>query len=230
MESFAPDVVWPVLGALGAGAAVGLERELRGQPAGLRTHILVSLAACFLMLMAVRQELWAAAIPHDTLRIDPVRMAHGILTGVGFLCGGVIFRTNVSVHGLTTAASLWITSALGMMFGVQLYGLAIGAAVLVVVVLSALRFFDDLIPQEILSQLIVRFDRPTAPSATEFRTELRELGLKSSIFTHKLTEHGAIFEMSAAVRGKNRQTMERLLAVLREDARVKEFELYPRKA
>ncbi|MGE5564877.1 MAG: MgtC/SapB family protein [Parcubacteria group bacterium] len=230
MEWWRPDVVFPVLGALGAGAAVGLERELRGQPAGLRTHILVSLAACFLMLMAVRQELWAAAIPHDTLRIDPVRMAHGILTGVGFLCGGVIFRTTTSVHGLTTAASLWITSALGMMFGVQLYWLALGATVLVVIVLSALRFFDDLIPQEVLSQLVVRFDRPTAPTTHEFRTELGELGLRSSIFTHKMTEHGALIEISAAVRGRNRATMDRLLEVLRDDARVKEFELYPRKA
>ncbi len=229
MEWWRPDLIFPVLGALGAGAAAGLERELRGQPAGLRTHILVSLAACFLMLMAVRQQMWATAIPHDALRIDPVRMAHGILTGVGFLCGGVIFRTNVSVHGLTTAASLWITSALGMMFGVQLYWLAMGATVLVVIVLGALRFFDDLIPQEILSQLVVRFDRPTAPSAPEFRRELRELGLKSSIFTHKMTDRGALIEVSAAVRGRNREAMERLLEVLRDDARVKEFELYPRK-
>lgn len=229
MEWFAPDVVFPVLGALGAGAAVGLEREFRGQPAGLRTHILVSLAACFLMLTAVRQAHWSVGIDHDVIRIDPVRMAHGILTGVGFLCGGVIFRTNVSVHGLTTAASLWITSALGIMFGVQLYPLAIGATLLVVIVLSALRFFDQLIPQEILSQLIVRFDRPTAPSGPEFRAELRELGLRSSIFTHKMTERGALIEVSAAVRGKNRETMERLLEVLRDDARIKEFELYPRK-
>jgi putative Mg2+ transporter-C (MgtC) family protein len=230
MQWFAPEVVWPVLGALAAGAAVGLERELRGQPAGLRTHILVSLAACFLMLTAVRQAFWSVGIDHDVLRIDPVRMAHGILTGVGFLCGGVIFRTNVSVHGLTTAASLWITSALGIMFGVQLYGLAIGATALVVVVLSALRFFDQLIPQEILSQLIVRFDGPSAPNAEAFRAELRGLGVRSSIFTHKMLDRGALLEISAAIRGRNRETMERLLEVLRKDARVKEFELYPRKS
>jgi len=129
MDWWRPEIVFPVLGALAAGGVVGLEREFRGQQAGLRTHLLVCLASAFLMLMSVQQGVWAANLPLEVVRIDPVRMAHGILTGIGFLCGGVIFRTGVTVHGLTTAASLWITSALGMLFGVGLYALAIGATV-----------------------------------------------------------------------------------------------------
>ena len=81
--------------------------------AGFRTHTLVALASAILMLAAQHQVEWASSTtPEEILRIDPVRMAHGILTGVGFLCGGVIFKEGLSVHGLTTAASLWITSAL----------------------------------------------------------------------------------------------------------------------
>jgi len=86
-----PDIIFPIIGALFAGAAVGLEREFRGQPAGLRTHLLVCLASAFLMLMSVEQGQWAARLSADTVRIDPVRLAHGVLTGIGFLCGGVIF-------------------------------------------------------------------------------------------------------------------------------------------
>ena len=82
----------PILGALVAGGAIGFEREYRARPAGLRTHVLVSLASALLMLAAVHQVRWMSDTPTEVLRIDPVRMAHGVLTGVGFLCGGVIFQ------------------------------------------------------------------------------------------------------------------------------------------
>ena len=105
MDGVSLQYVLPVLGALMAGAVVGFEREYRSRPAGLRTHMLVSLASALLMLAAVHQLKWMGDTPLETVRIDPVRMAHGVLTGVGFLCGGVIFQQGVSVHGLTTAAA-----------------------------------------------------------------------------------------------------------------------------
>ena len=229
MEWWRPDLVFPILGALGAGAAVGLEREFRGQPAGLRTHILVCLASAFLMLMSIEQVTWAARLPPDLVRIDPVRMAHGVLTGVGFLCGGVIFRTVVTVHGLTTAASLWITAALGLLFGAGLYTLAVSAAVLVLIVLSVLRLFDTLIPQQAVAHLVVRYARDGAPSGPQLNDQLRELGLRSVTFTSKMLDRGATLEFSANIRGRHWREMERLLEVLRDDAGVLEYELMPRK-
>lgn len=228
MEWWRPDIVFPVLGALGAGAAVGLEREFRGQPAGLRTHLLVCLASTFLMLMAAEQSVWAH-LPDEVVRIDPVRMAHGILTGVGFLCGGVIFRTGITVHGLTTAASLWITSALGMLFGVGLYTLAITATLLVVLVLSALRLFDKVIPQQAVAHMAVRFSREGAPTSQAFTEQLKALGLRNSTFSHKLLEQGRMLEFSANLRARRWDDFERLLEALRGDARVLEFEVQPRK-
>ncbi|HYG27423.1 MAG TPA: MgtC/SapB family protein [Caulobacteraceae bacterium] len=229
MEGLRLDLLFPVLAAVGAGAAVGLEREFRGQQAGLRTHILVSLASAVLMLMSVEQPMWARNMSEDIVRIDPVRMAHGILTGIGFLCGGVIFRTGVSVHGLTTAASLWITSALGMLFGVGLYSLGAGATVLVIAVLAALRLFDDIVPQQSVAQLVIRFSRAEAPNGEALKKQLRELGIRNSTFTAKLTGGGEVAEFSANVRSSRWSQMERLLDHLREDSRVIEYELYPRK-
>lgn len=229
MDWWRPDLVFPVLGALGAGAAVGLEREFRGQQAGLRTHLLVCLASAFLMLMAVEQVAWMRNASPEVVRIDPVRMAHGILTGVGFLCGGVIFRTGVTVHGLTTAASLWITSALGMLFGVGMYGLAVGATVIVLLVLAALRLFDRVIPQQAVAQASIRYARGQAPTGPALHAELRKVGVKASTFTEKLSEHGDLVEFSGNLRGASWDDMERLIAVLREDARVLEYELTPRK-
>ena len=88
------------------------------------------------MLMSIEQAQWARSMPSEIVRIDPVRMAHGILTGIGFLCGGVIFRTGVTVHGLTTAASLWAVAAVGMAAGAGLFVVAAVSAVLVIVALE----------------------------------------------------------------------------------------------
>ena len=124
MSDLLNGALWPILGAVVAGGTIGLEREWRGRAAGFRTHILVSLASALLMLAAMRQADWAfRALPDENIVTDPTRMAHGVLTGIGFLCAGVIFRTGFSIHGLTTAASLWITSAIGILFGAGLYAL-----------------------------------------------------------------------------------------------------------
>lgn len=224
-----PDIIFPILGALLAGGAVGLEREWRGQPAGLRTHLLVCLASAFLMLMSVEQGQWAERLSADTVRIDPVRMAHGVLTGIGFLCGGVIFRTGVTVHGLTTAASLWITSALGMLFGVGLYGMAIGATVLVVFVLAALRLLDRAIPQQAAAQLAVRFARDDAPTAPELTARLKALDVSSLTFTQKLLDGGRVLEFAGDVRGRKWSDVEALVEQFRADGKVLEFEVRPRK-
>ncbi len=119
-------MVWPIIGAMTAGGLIGVERTYHGHPAGFRTHILVCLTSCILMLAAMHQSTWAfTALSGQTVVIDPTRMSHGLLTGIGFLCAGVIFREGFSVHGLTTAASLWITSAIGVLFGVGMLNLAL---------------------------------------------------------------------------------------------------------
>jgi uncharacterized membrane protein YhiD involved in acid resistance len=128
LELLDPDLFWPIIGAIVASAIVGAEREYRASPAGLRTHVLVGLSCCLLMLSAVHQMAWLSDAPVAVVRIDPVRMAHGILTGIGFLCGGAIFREGFNVRGLTTAASLWMTATLGILFGIGFYELAIFAA------------------------------------------------------------------------------------------------------
>lgn len=121
-----------------------MEREWRGRSAGFRTHILVSLAACVLMQASLRQAEWfMPGLLEDWVRTDPVRMAHGILTGIGFLCAGVIFRTGFSVHGLTTAASLWMSSAIGTLAGSGMIALAGLATVSTLIVLAVLRLVSQ---------------------------------------------------------------------------------------
>jgi putative Mg2+ transporter-C (MgtC) family protein len=118
-------IVGQVALAAALGAALGLERELGAQAAGLRTHMLVSLGAA---LFTIAGDL-------DAFGSDPARVAAQVVTGIGFLGGGAIFKEGVNVRGLTTAGSLWVTAAIGLAVGLRAWLAAIATTVLAVMVL-----------------------------------------------------------------------------------------------
>jgi putative Mg2+ transporter-C (MgtC) family protein len=106
--------------AAGFGAVIGIEREMREQAAGLRTHILVAVGAClFTLVSAFGFEGLSGA--HNLAQPEPSRIASNIVTGVGFLGAGAILREGLTVHGLTTAASLWVVAAVGMAVALGMY-------------------------------------------------------------------------------------------------------------
>src|SRR5699024_9913846 len=97
---------------------VGLEREVKGHPAGFRTHLLVGIGACMLMLLA--NYGFGACLeeaPPNTVRMDPSRIASYVVSGIGFLGAGTIIVQGVSVKGLTTAASIWVVAGIGLVIG-----------------------------------------------------------------------------------------------------------------
>ena len=96
-------IIGRVTGALVIGALIGFERTFHGRPAGFRTHSLVCIASAILMIVTVYQNQWMTFVEHDAIRTDPTRMAQGIMTGIGFLGAGVIFKEGLTVRGLTTA-------------------------------------------------------------------------------------------------------------------------------
>ena len=111
---------------------IGLEREIKQHGAGLRTHILVCLGSTLIMLTS----LYVFDIYKDIVSLDPARIASGIITGIGFLCAGTIIRYGGTVKGLTTAASLWVTAAVGMAVGCGFYEAAVVTTIIVFVVLA----------------------------------------------------------------------------------------------
>ncbi|RYF90838.1 MAG: MgtC/SapB family protein [Caulobacteraceae bacterium] len=190
------DILLPIIGAIAAGAAIGFEREYRSSPAGFRTHILVSLSSALLMLAAVHQIRWLTDTPVEIIRIDPVRMAHGVLTGIGFLGAGVIFREGFNIRGLTTAASLWITASLGILFGVGFYALAVIGAVATVIVLAGVHFTEARLPQKTLVDITLRLRRGPGATADRFRRILATQGLTPGPITVSLEAEEAIFSAS----------------------------------
>ena len=117
------------------GGLIGLEREVVHRPAGLRTHMLVSLGSALFVLITI-----------ETLPGEVARIIAGIATGVGFLGAGTIFRSKSEVHGLTTAASIWAVSAVGLAVGLGYYLMTLIAVILVLIVLqlNKVEFFKRL--------------------------------------------------------------------------------------
>jgi putative Mg2+ transporter-C (MgtC) family protein len=131
------DLFLRILLAAGLGAGVGLERELSDQPAGLRTHILVSLGAA---LFTVAGAYGVAALTGEpSTRFDPTRVAAQVVTGIGFLGAGAIIQQGVNVRGLTTAASLWVTAAIGLAVGIGYYQAATVTTVVTIIALVVLK-------------------------------------------------------------------------------------------
>jgi putative Mg2+ transporter-C (MgtC) family protein len=123
----------PILLAVACGFAIGLERELKHKAAGLRTNILICLGAAIFTLISERM-----AGSQDSV----TRIAAQIVTGVGFLGAGAVIQDRGGVHGLTTAASIWLVASVGMACGAKLYPLAIISTVLAILVLIGLSQID----------------------------------------------------------------------------------------
>lgn len=117
---------------------IGLERQIHRRTAGLRTHILVCLGACLIMLTS----LYIYQLYKNLADLDPARIAAGVITGIGFLGAGAIIREREQVRGLTTAASLWIVAGIGLAIGCGFYNAAIYATILAIAVLFFLRIME----------------------------------------------------------------------------------------
>jgi putative Mg2+ transporter-C (MgtC) family protein len=117
---------------------IGLERQVHRRDAGLRTHILVALGSCLIMLTS----LYVFDIYKAQVSLDPARIAAGVVTGIGFLGAGTIIRESDGVRGLTTAASLWVAAGIGLAVGVGFNKIAIYTTVLVLIVLHFLRYVE----------------------------------------------------------------------------------------
>lgn len=140
-EMAVTDMVLRLLAAAGLASLIGLERELRNRPAGLRTHMLVSLGAAGFMLVGY-EILFATAVGDPSARVDPTRIVEGVIGGIGFLGAGSIIQGRGSIQGLTTGAAIWIAGAIGVACAIGnfiLAGLVTGVALVIVVVLG---FFE----------------------------------------------------------------------------------------
>jgi putative Mg2+ transporter-C (MgtC) family protein len=227
--AFDLNLLWPILAAMTAGGLIGVERTYHGHPAGFRTHILVCLTSCILMLAAMHQATWAfTSLPGQNVVIDPTRMSHGLLTGIGFLCAGVIFREGFSVHGLTTAASLWVTSAIGVLFGVGMWHLALLAAGATLTVLALLRLLDAQLPHIGVMDIDLRWTRGSAPREIELRDLLKQDGVKCVRIGHVISPDGRLHHHHIKAKGQMPLDIDTVVARLADQTGLEGFSVLPR--
>jgi putative Mg2+ transporter-C (MgtC) family protein len=220
------DILVHLLAALAAGGVIGLERSYQARPAGFRTHALVCVASSLLMLVTLYQNHWLPA-GSDSFRSDPARMAQGIMTGIGFLGAGVIFREGLSVRGLTTAASIWITAAIGIMIGIGFYLPAVIATLLTLFVLTLFRWIEGRIPTQSYAHFAIRFDRSQAMAEADLRKMLSRHHFSIANLTYRLTDDGDGYEYRMVIRTIDERYLGQLAEALLHVPNVSSFKLSP---
>lgn len=156
LSDFQVHALLKLLLAILLGGAIGLEREFRGRPAGLRTHILVCLGATMIMIGSTSMAEYSQGLsPAFRVTVDPGRIAAGIVTGIGFLGAGAIIRIEDLVRGLTTAGCIWFVAALGIAIGQGLFLLATVSSVCAVAVLLGLTRVEQKIRPTVYRSILV---------------------------------------------------------------------------
>ena len=150
------EIVFKLLLGTVLGGIIGFERQTHGRPAGFRTQLLVCVAC--VLLMIISEGYYVRAASTDLIRIDPTRIAAGAMTGVGFLGAGVILKTGVSIQGLTTAACIWIVSAIGLAVGAGQYLSAAIGSIITFISLWFLRILEARMPRTVYKYVTLMTD------------------------------------------------------------------------
>lgn len=222
-----PGILIHLFSAWAAGSLIGLERTFHGRPAGFRTHALVCVASSLLMLLTSYQGTWMTNIPVEALRTDPTRMAQGIMTGIGFLGAGVIFKEGLTVRGLTTAASIWVTAALGVLFGAGFYFPAMIGTAITLGTLAVFRWVENLMPAQFFAHLHMRFPKDQAPSEEKIRQRMADHGFSVANLSYEMTDGGTVYAYRMVIMTSDRGNVARLAEEFRASSEVLTFILSP---
>jgi putative Mg2+ transporter-C (MgtC) family protein len=226
MEKEYLGIVEHLLVALAAGGLIGFERSYHGRPAGFRTHTLVCVASSALMLVTMYQSHWYPEAFAGRVALDPTRMAQGIMTGIGFLGAGVIFKEGLTVRGLTTAASIWITAAIGILAGIGFYFPMAVTTLLTLGTLSVFRWIEAKVPGDMYAHLMVRFTGDRTMKEPELRRLLADHGFSVANLSYAGgSARGVEYQM--VIRSRSAKEAQRLAESLSTAAGVDEFRITP---
>ena len=219
-------------GALALGLIVGYERTYHGRAAGMRTYALVCTASCALTIIAGYPAFWFGGQTGfaSTLLPDPTRVIQGVVTGIGFLGAGVIMKEGFTISGLTTAASIWTSSAIGVMVGVGFYGAAILLTCLAAICMTWVSSLENWLPSRPAVAVTLRFASGFRPDEAALKVKSAQLGYEIAWGTLRIEVVAGCPEWHfvAVALDKNRgASLPEIAAQLSEFGGLESFDLVP---
>ncbi|MBA4196679.1 MAG: magnesium transporter MgtC [Chitinophaga sp.] len=208
--SFEAEHIYKILFAFAAGALLGFEREFRSKPAGLRTMILISVGSCLFSILS------------STFVTNSDRIASNIVTGIGFIGAGVIFKEGISIRGITSAATIWISAAIGMTIGFGYYGLALIVVALVLTTLVVLSKLEEWLDNVHQNKLYVIHINAEDYSVDELETAMQNMNIY--FVRYKVVKNNRELIINYKIETK-RNNHEKLNEFLIQNKKVIAFEL-----
>jgi len=215
------------LGAAAVGVVIGYERSYHGRAAGIRTYALVCIASTMLTVICGFPAEWFGGLVQTPVAADPSRVIQGIVTGIGFLGAGVIMKEGFTIRGLSTAASIWMTAAIGIVIGVGFYGAALSATLMTIIVMGGVRKLELALPHQTLLHLSLSYARDRVPSADEIRGHMKVHGFDVSHWGFHLSEGGHSFEYDLILQATTAYSVNDLVTDLSQAEGLSEFRLSP---
>ncbi|MCG2585284.1 MgtC/SapB family protein [Massilia sp. TS11] len=183
-------IVMNLLGALSLGLLVGYERSYHGRAAGMRTYGLVCMASCALTIIAGFPGMWFGGGLPASAAADPTRIIQGIVTGIGFLGTGVIMREGFNISGLSTAASLWAASVIGVLVGLNFYLAAISLACASAIAMIGLPSLEVMLPRRHAVAIMIRFGHGVIPDEAQMRAFALDHGYEIALGSLNISADG----------------------------------------
>ena len=223
-------IFFNLFGTLILGLVVGYERTYHGRASGMRTYGLVCMASAALTVLAGYPTFWYGGQLSSFVGADPTRIIQGIVTGIGFLGAGVIMREGMNISGLTTAASLWASSAIGIMVGVGFYPAAISLALLSAVCMMWISKLENWLPSRPAVAVVMQFKKGLNPDEKKLYQRVLQQGyqIASGSISISMKENMIEWKFVAIALDKNKgASMTILSQVLAQAEGVENFFLSP---
>ena len=206
-----------LVGAMFLGFVVGYERSYHGRAAGMRTYGLVCMSSAALTVVSSHPEFWLAHVPGALLVTpDPTRVIQGVITGVGFLCAGVIMKDGLNISGLTTSVSIWTAAAIGVMMGLGMY---IGAVLITLLSLTCMMWIsriEDKLPSKPAIAVVLTFTKGFEPNESALRNAASKRGYDIAMGSFEIQGQDGSVEWRFVAIAKSLRQGETLIALSTE--------------
>ncbi len=219
-------VLMHLVGSMLLGLLVGYERSYHGRAAGMRTYGLVCMAATALTVISGYSSAWFGGTDIVASGTDATRVIQGIVSGIGFLCAGVIMREGFNISGLTTAASLWAAAVIGIVVGVGFYVAAIALAVLTAICMAWISKLEAWLPSRQAVAIYLKFKEGVNPDEIALRGVAKQRGYDVASGTISISCKDACTEWNFVAVAHSRQKMGPIAELALEMARLEGVTAY----